>query len=1251
MKKILALVLVFVSALALFACGDKAPDYKFELDKTEITMSIGETGLLAVNTDYENPSLSWSSSDPTTVDVNDFGGITAKKSGTAKITVSATFGKKNYSAECAVTVINKYNETFEETVIYPNDALDISLKGGTGIENFAYTVTVTKNGVAVENAVNENIFSVAEAGEYTLTYSVSGSGLGNSVVTRVITVAEPKSYGFISGFETTSSVYKQAASSYEITDAPDGSPSGNEKALRLEYSANEQHLRFTVPFNLLDVKNMNDGGYFELTYYISHPVVKIPYKHYGYLDIMRLPEDSSNGSIVKRYTGSMYTVNEWDTQRLYVADFKDFIGENVELYARYHMGNDKPTDGFIDYVYLSEFKYCYGDAVVNAGKDFDAAIPLAKDYDFVVSDASDESVATGNATAPIVSKDVLTVGEYKITYTLKDNSVSEKTLERKLTVLPAGSFDLSAENVMAYYTGANNLRPLVTAENVTLETAELPQGAQDGAKALKLSGDTEKLNTENGLGPKTLKTNVKFGGIRLDKIVAEPANLGKYLDITVRYNTDKVDDGTPISWQYFYIVDGADCFVSFEKLDDFVQLKANQWVNIRIPVLQIKDMVDKIIAAKTGINAVSALYPGLQIYNRDKADNYSVYVFEAKLTDGADFGEITLGDKTALRNERLDVSVSRGESGFRYTLKAEKDGADVTESVITTSGNTKYFAADTAGEYTLTYTFAAYGYNAKTVTRKITVLQDAMYVKDFDDETLYIGQTLDLSFTEAGIDNFSYTVKAILDQSEVQGVIDNENIFAPTAAGVYTIRYTVNGDGYVESTVERTVTVKETRGFGEVYNFDAIGLNTYLGSSVEEMTSDIPANAPGNKQSVLKVTVDTASGNLIHIFGKNGNAYNFMKDIDKLDDNDYYLLRFYLQSENDSFAKRDWIFIDFLSTFPTPPTAAQQIRWARVPFFMNQWVELKIKVGDFRDTAKNNNYDSLYLRMHYNTTQQTPKITNVYYYDLSLVLAEKKVAPNTEFSVGLYDSDIPEYSYEIKDETDRVVESGTNASVTITNGLAAGRYTLVYTHNSPKIADKTITRTISVTDSVLPEINGTNYIKAKTREDQGAIPLDWEIVSENLPQNGLPAGLDEAIKISGNAYNKPVVFKYMVDLLPILNDEQYAEKSIRFYVYQAKANETNGNKWSTVNLNSEMNDFIGTKGHVGVTENTADGQNTGALYFGADKELNKWHEVKYTVADLKAKYTASTVAKGLNIGMMIHITNVDVYVSALELVD
>lgn len=84
----------------IYATFKKEAPIQFEKDSVELTK--GERSQLKVNGDYE--TLTWSSSDPTTVQVDQSGNIHAVKSGKATIRVTDQKGKR---IECVVTVTNK----------------------------------------------------------------------------------------------------------------------------------------------------------------------------------------------------------------------------------------------------------------------------------------------------------------------------------------------------------------------------------------------------------------------------------------------------------------------------------------------------------------------------------------------------------------------------------------------------------------------------------------------------------------------------------------------------------------------------------------------------------------------------------------------------------------------------------------------------------------------------------------------------------------------------------------------------------------------------------------------------------------------------------------------------------------------------------------------------------------------------------------------------------------------------------------
>lgn len=84
------------------------------LDKTELDIGIGSILQLNASVIPGNAAqqeLTWTSSNPDTVSVNDNGLVTAKSAGTAIITVKTVDG--GYSAVCEVTVLNAFTVHFE----------------------------------------------------------------------------------------------------------------------------------------------------------------------------------------------------------------------------------------------------------------------------------------------------------------------------------------------------------------------------------------------------------------------------------------------------------------------------------------------------------------------------------------------------------------------------------------------------------------------------------------------------------------------------------------------------------------------------------------------------------------------------------------------------------------------------------------------------------------------------------------------------------------------------------------------------------------------------------------------------------------------------------------------------------------------------------------------------------------------------------------------------------------------------------
>ncbi len=110
----------------LLGCGDKGDPTppkpakvavkSIKLDKTEITKVVGETEQLTATvlpSNATNKAVTWSSSDDAVATVDENGKVTAKKVGTAKVTVTTKDGNK--TATCSVTGKTKQNGNYQKS--------------------------------------------------------------------------------------------------------------------------------------------------------------------------------------------------------------------------------------------------------------------------------------------------------------------------------------------------------------------------------------------------------------------------------------------------------------------------------------------------------------------------------------------------------------------------------------------------------------------------------------------------------------------------------------------------------------------------------------------------------------------------------------------------------------------------------------------------------------------------------------------------------------------------------------------------------------------------------------------------------------------------------------------------------------------------------------------------------------------------------------------------------------------------------
>ena len=155
----------------IYATFKKEAPIQFE--KVSVELTKGERSQLKVNGDYE--TLTWSSSDPTTVQVDQSGNIHAVKSGKATIRVTDQKGKR---IECVVTVTNKLkslalSENKLELKGKTEKKLSVTLTPGDADDE---KLTWSSSDEKVVKVSNDGTVTTVSCGEATITVK-SESGL------------------------------------------------------------------------------------------------------------------------------------------------------------------------------------------------------------------------------------------------------------------------------------------------------------------------------------------------------------------------------------------------------------------------------------------------------------------------------------------------------------------------------------------------------------------------------------------------------------------------------------------------------------------------------------------------------------------------------------------------------------------------------------------------------------------------------------------------------------------------------------------------------------------------------------------------------------------------------------------------------------------------------------------------------------------------------------------------------------------
>ena len=110
------------------------------LDKSNLTLEVGDTNTLSATinpVNATNRNLSWKSSDESVVTVSTSGVVTAKKIGTATITVTTEDGNK--TATCNISVTQKTNKADD---IYKDNG---NIQSTSGVTTIGGTDTTVSN--------------------------------------------------------------------------------------------------------------------------------------------------------------------------------------------------------------------------------------------------------------------------------------------------------------------------------------------------------------------------------------------------------------------------------------------------------------------------------------------------------------------------------------------------------------------------------------------------------------------------------------------------------------------------------------------------------------------------------------------------------------------------------------------------------------------------------------------------------------------------------------------------------------------------------------------------------------------------------------------------------------------------------------------------------------------------------------------------------------------------------------------------
>lgn len=1218
MKKKSQVLLLFMCAILLLlsfiACKKETAENVISLDKSEIVLGLGETSSIETTLIDDSLTVVWESSDASVVSVYK-GNIKAEGTGQATITASVNYKKKDYSAKCSVKVIDSYNASFATETVFVNDEIDVSLDD-RGISGFDYEISVKKDGLYVDGVIADDVFKATESGTYSVTYSISGTDILDTVLTRMIIVKDPVGYGELFDFSSMSGVNVWSSNNTEFGIVTEGIPAGapeGASALKIE---SDMNIRFTLKsVNVSSfVKDMRSDDYFEISYYVkANPSAGYTEGSLinAYLDLMSNPDDGFNDAIVKRYAQTKLVVNRWSTIKVFVREIENYVNDNEALYIRVHCGliNQENADK-INSIYVNDFRFVAGDMVNDRDVQVDLTLPqldfTALDYTVEVKNGN-QTVRTASKAEPVVSG--LPLGEYEVRYTIVSNQITDEVITRKLTIKNENEFLLSVENVLAYHDNDT----LVGGVEMTSEL--LPEGAPEGATALKISSATSGFTTAN-----SSNLRLKFKNVNLADVIDKEEYRDGYLSLVV-YFRHLNGTGYENDWDSFFMTDSNDS-ITWYNVNNPAQMfasktinekygllkgmvKPGEWSEIKIPVKYIGEIIGS--TSLTGYNVAPVINPMFSINNHCASGGaafsqpWEFYVYSVCLKAPDEYAAEDRNEESLYRKEEREITYLTDEfESYSYTVKATKNGSDVSDEVIRFADDRYYFKASEEGTYVVSFTVKATFYKEFTFTHTYVVSGLPVYEKTLEDVSMYVGEEIELAFTDELVtDSSLYTIEITKGDVPVTSGL-NDTVFVPAESGEYTVSYTVRVPDYMETVIERKIIVNETVAYGVFDKSDyAVGAGGDGTVTEARLVSgdELPAGAPQGITSAMKYVFSKNPCFLV----KTANLVDYIN----VNDDDYFELTFYAQAANAVVYQG---YLDLLTNNTDIGGNSFTKRYNQILYGTNVWTTLRLYGRDFKNFMDGRS--QIYERFHFGSTPSA-----IYVAEYKFVPATIVVNENENINVALSSCGIKDFYYKYTVNTGSL--SG-NAANTVLSALPKGEYIVTYT-DVRGTKENTFTRKIVVkskTEFYLDDKNVNAIYYGSGTNGYGA--LGGIEKTDALP--GEAAG--SAVKITGigtdvfadaNASNIRVSFNG-INLKEIVSESEWENKYLKFTVYYKSAGGASESVWDEFNIREGVN---GKSVITTAVTMPSEGFIAVDRFASGVIRTNEWCEVKIPVSYLK----------------------------------